>query len=49
MGEAIRLLDRRAVPADRLVTREVALADAVEGAYERLRRSPDDMKILITA
>jgi 2-desacetyl-2-hydroxyethyl bacteriochlorophyllide A dehydrogenase len=49
MDEAIRLLDRGAVPGDRLVTREVALADAVEGAYERLRRSPDDMKILITA
>jgi threonine dehydrogenase-like Zn-dependent dehydrogenase len=49
MDEAIRLLDRGAVPGARLVTREVALADAVEGAYERLRRSPDDMKILITA
>jgi (R,R)-butanediol dehydrogenase / meso-butanediol dehydrogenase / diacetyl reductase len=48
MAEAIRLLDRRAVPADRLVTREVALTDAIPDAYERLRASPDDMKILIT-
>lgn len=48
MAEAIRLLDSGAVPAARLVTREVGITEAVKQAYEPLRRSPDDMKILIT-
>lgn len=48
MTAAIRLLATGVIPVSSLVTREVPLADAIEGAYEPLRRSPDDMKILIT-
>ncbi|WP_162606291.1 zinc-dependent alcohol dehydrogenase [Jiangella asiatica] len=48
MADAVGLIASGAVPAGRLVTREVALPDAVDGAYESLRAGRDDMKILIT-
>lgn len=45
---AIELIAAGVLPVDRLVTHEVPLADAVDGAYGALRRGRDAMKILIT-
>lgn len=44
---AIELLDAGQVPASTLITREVAIDDAIEGAFVQLRDVRSDMKILI--
>lgn len=48
MDEALRLLSTGRIPAAGLITREVGLEEAIAGAYEPLRSSRDEMKILIT-
>jgi 2-desacetyl-2-hydroxyethyl bacteriochlorophyllide A dehydrogenase len=47
VSEAIRLLESGVIPTGPLVTREVPLSDALAGAYQPLRHSRDDMKILV--
>ena len=47
MRDAVQLLADGAIPAARLITREVSIAEGIAGAFERLRDSRDDMKILI--
>lgn len=47
MRVALQLLADGHIPASRLITREVSIADAISGAFETLRDSRDDMKILI--
>lgn len=47
VDDAIALLADGSIPAERLITRSVPLDDAVSGAFERLRDSRDEMKILI--
>jgi (R,R)-butanediol dehydrogenase / meso-butanediol dehydrogenase / diacetyl reductase len=46
--DAIALLADGKVDAEHIVTRVVALDEAIDGAFEALRASRDDMKILIT-
>ena len=48
VDEAIRLLADGAIPAKRLVTRVVSLDRAIDDAFEALKNSRDEMKILIT-
>lgn len=48
VADAVELLAAGAIPAGRLVSREVALSDAIDDAYRVLRGGADDMKILIT-
>ncbi len=48
VDEAIRLLADGSIPARSLVTRVVPLEAAIDGAFEALKSSRDEMKILIT-
>ena len=47
MRVALQLLAKGDIPAGRLVTREVSIADGISEAFEVLRDSRDDMKILV--
>lgn len=48
MADAIELIAAGRIPVADLVTREVALTDAIPEAYEVLRAGRDELKILVT-